>query len=342
MLRIDEVLRRLQAIDKNERVLDKPKAEDALSRHFAAAGLARPPVFWAKDADEGRERMFGARPVVGVNAKAWRHVELVALQGVGRLVIDALWTDAAEATHLTSRDSARDLLRDAAWSALESRALFMSNLRGRGLPLGDRGMHPRSAALAASLAAAWRPQMRRHISIWEPFLDASEAGLWVFWVVEHEIVAVPRPILRGIQGRLHHDTLPAVEWPSSQPWWVWRGVRVPREVIEDPGAITLATIAAERNVELRRILIERYGHARYLSDLGARPVSTDDFGTLYWVEMPGDEPLALVKVVNSTPEPDGTRKDYFLRVPPRIKTAQAAVAWTFGLAPGAYRPEKET
>ena len=33
--------------------------------------------------------------------------------------------------------------------------------------------------------------------------------------------------------------------------------------------------------------------------------------------------------MNSTPEPDGTRRTYFLRVPPQMRTAREAVAWTF-------------
>jgi hypothetical protein len=50
----------------------------------------------------------------------------------------------------------------------------------------------------------------------------------------------------------------------------------------------------------------------------------------------------MVEVLNSTPEPDGTRKTYFLRVPPNLRTAREAVAWTFGLAGSQYRPERET
>jgi hypothetical protein len=342
MSRIDEVLRRLRRIERESFVLDRERAENALSRHFAAAGLVRPAVFWARDADEGRERMLHSRPIVGTNAKSWRNAELVALRGVGRLVVDSLWTDAAEVTYETSRNPDRDLLRNAAWSVLESRTIFLTDLADTGFRSGVRSGHPRSAALCASLAAAWSPRMRSHIAVWEPFLDACEAGLWVFWVVEHEIIAVQRPILRGLQGRLHHDSLPAVEWASGSRWWVWRGVRVPRELIEDPGSITPEKISAEKNVEIRRALIERYGHGRFLADLGARPLSTDDFGTLYRVKMPNGEPLALVKVVNSTLEPDGSRKDYFLRVPPRIMSARAAVAWTFGIRPQDYSPLIQT
>ena len=50
----------------------------------------------------------------------------------------------------------------------------------------------------------------------------------------------------------------------------------------------------------------------------------------------------MVEVVNSTPEPDGTRRTYFLRVPPATTSAREAVAWTFGLRGDDYRPSIES
>jgi hypothetical protein len=64
----------------------------------------------------------------------------------------------------------------------------------------------------------------------------------------------------------------------------------------------------------------------------------------------------MVKVVNSTPEPDGSFKDYFLRVHPELRpllsnnrmgepqalTAHNAVASTFGKRGGEYAPCVET
>jgi hypothetical protein len=50
----------------------------------------------------------------------------------------------------------------------------------------------------------------------------------------------------------------------------------------------------------------------------------------------------MVHVVNKTPEPDGSYKDYFLCVPPTMRTAREAVAWTFGLDADAYKPLVET
>jgi hypothetical protein len=58
--------------------------------------------------------------------------------------------------------------------------------------------------------------------------------------------------------------------------------------------------------------------------------------------MRDDEPLVVVRVENSTREPDGSKKYYFLRVPPHITRAKEAVAWTFGLDSANYLPKKET
>jgi hypothetical protein len=41
-------------------------------------------------------------------------------------------------------------------------------------------------------------------------------------------------------------------------------------------------------------------------------------------------------VVNGTPETDGSRRRYVLRVPSRMRTAREAVAWTYGLTPERY------
>ena len=50
----------------------------------------------------------------------------------------------------------------------------------------------------------------------------------------------------------------------------------------------------------------------------------------------------MVRVRNSTPEPDGSHHTYFIAVPPDTKTAHEAVAWTFGLSESEYEPVVET
>jgi hypothetical protein len=67
-------------------------------------------------------------------------------------------------------------------------------------------------------------------------------------------------------------------------------------------------------------------------------MQADDYGKLWRCELPGDEPLVMVEVVNATPEPDGTSATYLLRVPPTTRTAKQAVAWTFGMTADDYHP----
>jgi hypothetical protein len=120
-------------------------------------------------------------------------------------------------------------------------------------------------------------------------------------------------------------------------------VQVPERLITDPGCLSLWGIREERNRELQRVMLERFGYDRFLLELGAVPIQSDQFGALYRVSSGRyREPLAIVHVTNSTPEPDGSRKRYFLRVPPDVRTAHEAVALTFGMLAEEYHPGHET
>jgi hypothetical protein len=164
----------------------------------------------------------------------------------------------------------------------------------------------------------------------------------VFWVLKQEVLAVPRPALRVVGDRLHCEDGPAVAWPEGARYYFWRGVRVPEKVILRPRELTAQEITAEPNVEIRRVMLERYGPARYLQEIGAHCIHRDSTGELYRAAVPNDEPLVMVRVLNSTPDPDDSRKSYWLRVPPSVRTAREAVAWTFGQRPDIYRPAMET
>jgi hypothetical protein len=117
---------------------------------------------------------------------------------------------------------------------------------------------------------------------------------------------------------------------------------VPQQVIEAPETLTVAQIRDERNAEIRRVMMERFGHARYIRESGARQINRDDWGTLWRTGVPDDEPLVMVALVNSTPEPDGSFHEYMIRVPPDVQTAHQAVAWTFGLEAHEYVPLAQT
>ena len=61
-------------------------------------------------------------------------------------------------------------------------------------------------------------------------------------------------------------------------------------------------------------------------------------GDVFLVEVEDAVDLSKAKAI----EPDGSFKDYFIRVPPTIRTAHAAVAWSFGMTAEQYHPLKES
>ncbi|MCC7527763.1 MAG: hypothetical protein IT342_04535 [Candidatus Melainabacteria bacterium] len=142
------------------------------------------------------------------------------------------------------------------------------------------------------------------------------------------------------QFRTHHPTGPAIVYAGDMKIFCWRGTRVPETAITCD--TNLGVIDAEPNIEIRRILIERYGTQQFLLDAGVEIRQHDKFGSLYVKEVWGDEPIVMVHITNATPEPDGQYRTYFLRVPPTIRTAREAVAWTFGMTADEYDPIVES
>ncbi len=170
------------------------------------------------------------------------------------------------------------------------------------------------------------------------------------------------------QPRLHCDGGPAIVWPDGWGIYAVHGVRIPyalRYIVEQREDITVAKIETESNVEIRRIMIDRYGPARYVQDSGAtvvhelsaaHPLAGLRSARLLRKEFANDEPIVYVDLLNSTPEPDGCVKRYMLRVDPNAyfgeaaRNAHAAAASTWRNADGSmvyedwrdYRPAAES
>ncbi|MFG2639917.1 DUF6745 domain-containing protein [Streptomyces sp. NPDC048370] len=171
---------------------------------------------------------------------------------------------------------------------------------------------------------------------------AENAGWW--WPYEKAAVVCERPVElhRDEAGRLDRGDGPALAFGDGFALHAWRGMAVPAEFLAELGGLTPERIRAEENAELRRVMLEFYGYERYLAESGAEPVARDEAGVLWRIELVDDEDVVMVEVVNATPEPDGTFRTYWLRVPPRTRTAREGVAWTFGLAEAAYEPLVQT
>ena len=170
-------------------------------------------------------------------------------------------------------------------------------------------------------------------------------GLWNLsqsagWAIPHkEICWVSERhniLMRDERGRLHSVSGPACAYPDGWAIYAVHGVRVPEYVIERPEEITIAKIRDEKNAEVRRVMIERYGEAKYITDSGMKPVAQDErFGDIYVEDLQAGRPIAKLRVTNRSPEPDGSFKTYWLPINPahyngdagRIPQAAVASTW---------------
>lgn len=123
----------------------------------------------------------------------------------------------------------------------------------------------------------------------------------------------------------HEDWLPELKKTTNTLYKVLNGKDVaPKDIIGLP------------NAEIRRAVIEIVGHEALVKDAKTIDDSSID-GKLLVIKLPEDEDLKLLHVKDPS-----TDREYFLRVPPTMKTAKQARAWTFGFEPEAFNLEIET
>ncbi|ALU97357.1 hypothetical protein WQO_30855 [Streptomyces globisporus C-1027] len=316
---------------------DRAAAEAGVRRAYRTAGLAEPDrIIWAAS----------PRAAVGTVEK---------LTDAGRSVREEVrtrpWAD--------ERRRMYDELGPAGWSALwsatgaqlwETTAALAERIRtGVVADLAPRPQDEgavRLVLLDAVLGqhdAAWLAAFDGHGDRLAGLAEvARNAGWW--WPYEHAVVITERPdvLHRDEAGRLDHGEGPALAYRDGFALHAWRGMPVPAAFLEELSSLTPERIRAEENAELRRVMLEYYGYDRYLTESGAEPVHRDETGILWRIALDGDEDVVMVEVVNSTPEPDGTYRTYWLRVPPTTRTAKDGVAWTFGLEGAAYAPVRQT
>jgi hypothetical protein len=336
---------------------DRPAAEQAVHLAYARAGLPAPErVEWHASPLAGAQAAFaattegsaGASVRVAVRTRPWASVRAEVARRLGPVGWSRHWAASGARTWELLGERLVGALRTRLTAELgdaDGEQRTDSELATARLVLLDavHGQHD-----AAWLGAFVGPAGERLPGIGDTSLVdgiagvARSAGWW--WPYERVAILTERPtaVHRDNLGRLHHGDGPALSYPDGWGLHAWRGMPIPAAVAQLLPHLTVEQIRAEDNAEIRRVMLEHFGYDRYLRASGAREVHRDETGILWHVDLPGDEPLVMVEVVNATPEPDGTRRTYFLRVPPSTRTARAGVAWTFGLTEEEYRPLRQT
>ena len=307
-VRFGEFVLRWTEIGLSTDPADRPRAERAIVEMYAAVGLLPPSkIVWC-----GSPLSQGITRAIILDKKL--------LSNVGK----ALWASVRDSVGASVRASVRASVGASVWDSVRD-------------SVGDSvyGQHDASWLAFYSYfneACDLKPQTEKLRGLWA----LCESSGWalphenICWVSErHNILE------RDDRGRLHCVSGPACAFPDGWGIYAVHGVRVPAWIVERKDDITPLKIDGESNAEVRRVMVELYGEDRYIVDSGLKPIAQDEFGELFRKDFSGDTPLVYVKVKNSTAEPDGHFKDYFLSVNPnhydgnagRIPHAAIASTW---------------
>ena len=274
-----------------------------------------------------------------VRDSVWDSVGNSVRDSVWDSVWSSVWNSVGNSVGDSVRDSVRGSVRDSVWDSVRGSVRdsvwdSVGNSVG-----GQHDAHWLAFYEYFHNVIGLKPQTVAMSGLWEV---AKSAG----WFLPHQNmcwISERHNLLQfDSENRLHSLEGASVAYPDGWEIYSVHGVCVPKYIVMQSQLITAKEVLAEENAEVRRIMVDQMGPEKFVHVSGAKEVGVDDFGTLYTLPTPEGRTLDFVKVINSTPEPDGSSKHYFLRVPPGMRTAHAAVARTFGRSAQEYAPAIET
>lgn len=171
--------------------------------------------------------------------------------------------------------------------------------------------------------------------------------------------------IRNEEGRLHADNQPAWRSPTRIIWYrdgrkhgidadiygsinyYYENIRIPskyHQAVSNPDLLTVEEVLSHQNAEIKYVGVKIIGYDKIRNHKSCRLLDTCEKTGMELFSISGifTDPVCILKVINSTPESDGSFKNYYLTVPPDMKKAKQAVAWTFRMTPEEYSPSQET
>jgi hypothetical protein len=291
------ILRRLSSVDLTSNVINRPVVAEALEKHLAALGLSQRPITWAKDGTHAHNLVARSDP---------EPMEPNLPDKFGPVFhwsaqrAEEIWTDARDSAKAAGYGAQLDLVKSlirghsvrlsVPWRLYEGR---LTGDRGHrtdpdnspvwqaatdALEYAARASAECALAMSERLSlpetATLSQQKEMHTSykgVWLPYVDAFEAGLWLFWITSSAVIALPRPQLQLHGEQLHAVNGPAVSWhEGEEQFFFLNGVHVPREIVETPASeLDPRLLLKERNTEVRREIVRKIGIERVCEVLEA-------------------------------------------------------------------------
>ncbi len=188
-------------------------------------------------------------------------------------------------------------------------------------------------------------------------MDRASAGWWAMLKDTLFVTDPPKSMVTmdGESNILDNPNGPSALYQDGSEIYAISGIVMTKSahhLYNNPDEITVELVFNETIVdseEVRRLLIrEKGGLESLLGDIDDPAgveiftlIEEDEYGQLYEFSSPNrSSPLGRFRVVvveNFTPEPDGSRRKYYLTVPERVRTPKEGVAWTYGFRnPGSF------
>jgi len=191
---------------------------------------------------------------------------------------------------------------------------------------------------AAKIGVKYEPEVWKFFQAWATL---GESCSW--WMAYDGLCIIsdrPRTLSFDAERRLHSETGAAIAFSDGWGVHAWHGTRIPAEWIEDKASLTAKTALTWKNIEQRRSACEILGWNAVLTELKAKTIDKDaepEIGELVEVTIPDVGKERFLRVVC------GTGRSFALPVPPDMKTALQAQAWTWGLDDKTFgKPEVRT
>ena len=118
------------------------------------------------------------------------------------------------------------------------------------------------------------------------YVEKSNEGLEIFETLAHNsgwhylfnecaVICDRSSNIAIEQNVLHNDEGPAIAYNDDVKIFAIGGHVVTEQIVMHPETLTLDQIENETDVETRRIMIQRYGVAKYLTETGAKVIDSD-------------------------------------------------------------------
>jgi hypothetical protein len=180
----------------------------------------------------------------------------------------------------------------------------------------------------AATAFGARQHKAKSVSAWaEPLLDAYVAGCWRLIWTQDTLYWVAKPRVYVDAGRrLHREDGPALLADDMDAWF-WRGTLIPDDWLPNRASLDPSIALTWPRIEERRCAADIIGWHRVLSQLDAKTIDRHpdpQVGELIEVDIPDAGRERFLRVLC------GTNREFALPVPPNMRTAIEAQAWTYG------------